>query len=251
MFEQAVLSSGSSGRRVWMTSASMLGQAAMGTLAVLGALLWPEALPKVQLTLLAPPAPVGSQANQVVAHPRQSVPAPKPFDLSALTQPTRAPDRAATIIDAPPETGGLVGGGGLGSSDKAIGDILGVPSTAVAAAPPRTEPAEREKAQPKANDTAPIQRVRQGGVVAPPQILRMVQPIYPGIARTAHISGAVELSGVIGADGRVRELRVVKGHPLLTKAALDAVAQWIYAPTRLNGDIVEVITNITVTFKLD
>jgi protein TonB len=60
----------------------------------------------------------------------------------------------------------------------------------------------------------------------------------------------VELQGVIGTDGRIHELKVLSGHPILIKAAADAVSQWIYAPTILNGQAVEVAAPITVTFKL-
>lgn len=65
------------------------------------------------------------------------------------------------------------------------------------------------------------------------------------------VSGVVELIGVIGTDGRIKELRVKSGHPLLARAALEAVARWIYKPTRLNGSPVEVEAPITVTFRLN
>jgi protein TonB len=65
------------------------------------------------------------------------------------------------------------------------------------------------------------------------------------------ISGAVELTGVIGVDGHIRELQIVHGHPLLARAALDAVRQWVYEPTLLDGEPVEVIAPITVNFRLN
>ena len=84
--------------------------------------------------------------------------------------------------------------------------------------------------------------------VKPPRItqLRMatpihkVEPVYPALARQAHVSGTVELLGVLGTDGRIHELKVLRGHPLLINAALDAVRQWIFEPTMLNGQAVEV-----------
>ena len=81
--------------------------------------------------------------------------------------------------------------------------------------------------------------------------MHRVEPQYPEMARKMRVAGVVELEGVIGTDGRLRELRVVNGHPLLARAALEAVRQWIYAPTTLNGDPVEVIAPITVTFRLN
>ena len=81
--------------------------------------------------------------------------------------------------------------------------------------------------------------------------IHRVEPIYPSIARQARVAGVVELQGVIGTDGRIHELKVLSGHPLLVKAAVDAVSQWIYAPTILNGQPVEVAAPITVNFKLN
>src|SRR5262249_38066466 len=83
------------------------------------------------------------------------------------------------------------------------------------------------------------------------KIVHRVEPAYPVLARQARISGTVQLTGVIGIDGHIRELQVISGHPLLTKAALDAVPEWVYEPTLLNGEPVEVIAPITVTFRLE
>jgi protein TonB len=77
------------------------------------------------------------------------------------------------------------------------------------------------------------------------------EPPYPPLARQARVSGTVELQGVIGIDGHLKELRVVSGHPLLARAALETVSRWIYKPTLLNGKAVEVIAPITVTFRLN
>ncbi len=83
------------------------------------------------------------------------------------------------------------------------------------------------------------------------KLLRRVIPSYPPLARQARISGTVQLVGVIARDGTIEDLRVVSGHPLLVKAALDAVRQWVYKPTLLNGEPVEVICPIDVHFTLN
>ena len=83
------------------------------------------------------------------------------------------------------------------------------------------------------------------------RLVHRVDPVYPPFARQARISGTVELTGVIGIDGRIRELQIVHGHPFLAKAALEAVRQWMYEPTLLNGAAVEVIAPITVNFLLN
>lgn len=78
----------------------------------------------------------------------------------------------------------------------------------------------------------------------------MVKPEYPQLAKTYRIQGDVKLQAIIDRDGRVVELVVVEGHPMLTKAAQDAVQQWRYKPTLLNNEAVEVATEIIVRFRL-
>jgi len=94
------------------------------------------------------------------------------------------------------------------------------------------------------------QRIRVGGNVQAANLINQVRPVYPPLAKQARISGTVELSAIIGKDGRVQDLKVVRGHPLLVQSALDAVKNWIYKPTLLNGEPVEVSTTIDVNFTL-
>jgi len=75
-------------------------------------------------------------------------------------------------------------------------------------------------------------------------------PEYPPLARQARIQGVVKLGATIGQDGRVQNLMVVSGHPLLVPAALEAVKQWVYEPTLRNGTPSEVETEIEVNFSL-
>lgn len=82
------------------------------------------------------------------------------------------------------------------------------------------------------------------------KLVRKVFPEYPPIARAARIYGVVRLIGTIGKDGTIRGLQLVSGHPMLARAALEAVQQWIYEPTLLNGKPVEVIAPIEVNFTL-
>jgi protein TonB len=81
-------------------------------------------------------------------------------------------------------------------------------------------------------------------------MVRQVQPLYPQIAKTAHVQGTVLLHAIIAKDGSVQELQYVSGPPLLMKAAMDAVREWRYQPTLLNGEPVEVETTISVIFSL-
>ena len=82
------------------------------------------------------------------------------------------------------------------------------------------------------------------------KLVHQVQPIYPQIAKTAHVSGTVLLHAIIAKDGSIQELQYVSGPPLLMRAAMDAVHEWRYQPTLLNGEPVEVDTTIQVVFTL-
>jgi protein TonB len=81
-------------------------------------------------------------------------------------------------------------------------------------------------------------------------LLRRVQPAYPPLARSARIQGQVVLAAVISKEGMIENLHVLEGHPMLVRAALDAVSQWRYRPYILNNEPVEVETRITVNFSL-
>jgi periplasmic protein TonB len=82
-------------------------------------------------------------------------------------------------------------------------------------------------------------------------LVHRVQPEYPALARAAHISGTVQLRAIIARDGRVRQVQVISGNPLLVEAARVAVLEWRYRPTLLNGEALEVQTYITATFVLE
>jgi len=93
--------------------------------------------------------------------------------------------------------------------------------------------------------------LRVGGNVQAAKIIKRVQPEYPEEARSTHISGTVRLHVIIGKDGRMKSLEVVSGHPMLQQAALNAVRQWQYQQTLLNGEPVEIDTTIDVIFSLN
>lgn len=93
-------------------------------------------------------------------------------------------------------------------------------------------------------------QVRVGGKVRPPRLLRRVEPAYPPVAQQAGIEGTVVLEATLRADGRVEQLTVLGGHPLLVEAAQQAVAQWVYQPTYLNERPVPVLLRVTLEFRL-
>jgi TonB family protein len=94
------------------------------------------------------------------------------------------------------------------------------------------------------------QTIRVGGNVQQANLISKVNPVYPPLAKQARIQGVVHLTTTIGADGAVQNLEVISGHPLLVQAAMEAVKQWLYKPTLLNGSPVAVITQVDVNFTL-
>jgi protein TonB len=94
----------------------------------------------------------------------------------------------------------------------------------------------------------PAAPVQTGGQLVPARVLSRVDPEYPKLARQAGASGVVELEATITADGKVKNVRVVRGNSMLQKAALDAVSQWRYLPATLNGKPVESPVQVKLNF---
>ncbi|MGH6630412.1 MAG: energy transducer TonB, partial [Burkholderiales bacterium] len=92
--------------------------------------------------------------------------------------------------------------------------------------------------------------IRVGGQVEAARAICQPAPEYPPLAKMARIQGVVRLDAVISVDGTIQNLKLISGHPLLVRAALEAVARWRYQPTLLNGEPVEVLTEIDVNFHL-
>jgi TonB family protein len=103
--------------------------------------------------------------------------------------------------------------------------------------------------KPDAQPAGPS-RIRIGGTVQQSKLISQPHPIYPPDAKAARIQGVVQLSAVIGKDGSIQKLEVISGHPLLVPSALEAVQQWKYQTTLLNGNPVEVATQIDVNYTL-
>jgi protein TonB len=130
--------------------------------------------------------------------------------------------------DTPPGAGVVLGDGG--------DDIGAIP------APPPPPPAGRIEPPPP---------VRAGGIIRQPQKVHHVAPVYPEIARSARVGGVVILEALLAEDGTVRDVRVLRSIPLLDAAAVDAVQQWRFTPTLLNGTPVPVVMTVTVAFTLN
>ena len=103
------------------------------------------------------------------------------------------------------------------------------------------------------SSTAPqpiLQKLNISQGVSQGLLMKKVQPVYPKTAMTMHIEGVVELAATISKNGDITSVKVVKGDPQLTRAAADAVKQWKYKPYLLNGEPVEITTQVTISFKL-
>jgi protein TonB len=86
-------------------------------------------------------------------------------------------------------------------------------------------------------------------MVREPQVAKLVPPVYPKLARQARVAGTVVLEAIVTAEGKVAEIKVVSGHPLLVQAAIDCVKQWEYEPTLLNGVPTPIILTAKVHFQ--
>jgi protein TonB len=174
----------------------------------------------------AAPVEASTQAANVPATPSTPKPQPKTFTLPAQRRPE--PARGNVLLDAP---GAVPAPTGVGLPSA------GLTAGAFPAPPPPPAPA------------AP--QLRTGGDLQPAALIRKVAPVYPALAKAARIQGAVRFSATVGKDGHLQNIQVLGGHSALVQAATDAVKQWVYRPTMLNGEPVEVVTQLEVNFTLN
>ena len=252
MFEQTFVEGVGKTNRTWTLLISFIGQILLIGVAVLIPLIYFEALPQSQLTALfvAPPPPPPPPPPPAAVPIKVVKVIPRQFDAGRLMAPKSVPKDIAIIKEEempPPSTvAGVVGGvpGGVpgGTAGGVIGGIIGSVPTA---APPPPPPPVKQEVKP-----VTPQRIRVGGNVQQAKLVRQPKPVYPPLAKQARISGVVRLNAIIAKDGTIQNLQVINGHPLLVPSALEAVKQWVYQPTLLNGEAVEVVTQIDVNFTL-
>jgi protein TonB len=178
-------------------------------------------------------AMVASELPEVQASPVRTTRTSSTPAVNNDAVPLREPDSIAPEIFVPFDIAPT-------GTDRIIGAV-GDPAGDVGVPPP--PPAPRA--------VVPLPPVRVGGVVRAPQKVHHVAPSYPPIAQAAKISGVVIIEALIAEDGSVREVKVLKSVPLLDAAATDAVRQWRFTPTLLNGVPVQVIMSVTVSFTLN
>lgn len=217
----------------WSVVLSVIVQISVLLVLILIPLIYTQALPKAMLaTLLVapppPPPPPPPPVKEIIK------PVARLIQSGKLMQPRAIPKDVAVFKEAelPPD---------VVNNTNQSGVFGGIPGQGIMAgngpvlAPPKP--------------AAPA-RIKQGGEVTAASIITQTRPAYPPLARQARIQGTVVLHAIIDKEGKVAQLEVVSGHPLLVQSAIEAVKQWRYKPTQLNGDPVEVDTTIQVTFTM-
>lgn len=216
-------------RRQWYTvPLSMLTHGLLILLLVAVPLFVSDALPTpASVLVFAAPPPSPAMPPDPAVPPAMHVDATPP---AADVIPVSAPDGFAP--EPPPVMRVLVHG--IGDGLRAVNGVM----SALAAPPPVAPPPE---------PTAPVP---VGGIIKPPAKVRDALPVYPTIAKAAHVEGTVIIQATIGKDGSVKDARVLSAPQMLDDAALTAVRQWRYTPSLLNGQPVDVLMTVTVRFAL-
>jgi protein TonB len=217
----------------WTTLASFTSQVLALSLLLLVPLLrveGPPILRWIDTSVLTPPPAAAPPAG------RQRLNRSSNFSGELLLQPPTIPPTIEQLnepqVGSVPDISGLGVEGGTGTSRRGIPSSIGI---GVDVAPPPT---------PAPTHPLKISHWAEGNLVY------RVQPIYPPLAREARVQGAVELRAIISRAGTIENLVVVRGHPMLATAAIEAVRQWRYRPYLLNNEPIEVETEITVNFVL-
>ena len=224
------------GTRAWYTvPLSIAAHIAVAAVVIVVPLMATDALPAPSRMLAsfvatAPPPPPPPVAPAAPQQKQQTSPDSNP-DAAPLNAPDKIADEAPP---SPPPLGTVAEGGLPGPFGASTGTTTGL------VPPPPPPPA------PALTKPLPV-----GGDIKPPAKIKDVPPVYPRIAQENRVSGTVIIQATIGVDGRVTNAQLLKSVPLLDDAALTAVRQWRFTPTRLNGVPIPVLMTVTVAFRLD
>jgi periplasmic protein TonB len=227
-------------RRGWTTLVSFALQAAAAGVLLLLPLFYTQALPQFQLmaALVAPTPPPAPPAPGRVRNARETTsnmssdgqmiaPRSVPREILNVDETSAPPPVDIGGLSVPGSTGNPMARSGiLDSIGSGLNSIVPPPPPVPSVHPPR------------------VSRMMEGNLIY------RVQPQYPQLARQARVQGIVVLRAMISREGKIENLQVVSGHPLLVKSAIDAVLQWRYRPYYLNNEPVEVETQVTVNFTL-
>lgn len=237
MFDSVLIESQALRVKPWAVVASLIAQCGGLSIAILIPLIYTYEIPAGEwlgrALLLVPPPPPPVRAAEVKAATPQ---APKRFD-AVFRQPSVIPDQVSILDDSldTVSNAALLDPAGRGvqgaPSDGFAGGVFGIGQLAALDRLPPPAP------------------VRIGGDVQQARLIHKVSPVYPAEALQAGLTGRVEVEALISVQGLIREVQVLSGDPLLVGSVVEAVKQWRYQPTTLNGRKVEVVTRIEIFFK--
>lgn len=234
MFEQTLIEARANSKKPFALLLSLLLQVTALAILIAAPLIYTQVLPKAQLrSVFAAPAPPPPSPPKPPALLRAA--APPSFRLTALDMRIRPLPKIEGALATPPTA----------TFDTGLASDIystGVPllSTTVEPPDPQLAPAVKK----------PANKPLRIASMEASQLLHKVQPSYPPMAKMTHVQGIVEFTATISKTGSIENLQLVRGNPLLVKAAQEAIVQWKYKPTLLNGEPVEVITDILVNFTL-
>lgn len=241
MFDRTLLDSAPA--RKALSLGYLLEAALVGAL-LLMPLIYTEALPKAVFEWVIPmPPPPAAAPSAPAARVRQvrHVTAEEILNSHPVIPP--AIQRIVETPEPPEITGGINSTGVPGGVPNGVPHgVFNSILTPGAGSPPPPTPAA---VQTRRHTPLPV-----GGIVQAAKLILGPRPEYPPLARMARIQGDVHLEAVISADGTIQHLTLISGHPLLVDAAMKAVARWRYQPTLLDGEPVEVVTDVDVKFIL-
>ena len=181
------------------------------------------------------PIPVAARgAESLTARISQTanLPLPPPVESQATPPPVRAAETSAAPAVPPPPAAVKETPKPAPQPPAPGPPVVDTPPLSATQAPARPEP------------------LKVGGNVQEAKLIRRTTPVYPPLARQARVTGMVRVEATIGKDGKITRVAAVSGPPLLRQAATDSVRQWIYQPSLLNGQPVEVVTQVDVSFSL-
>lgn len=242
MFDQTFVDTHAQSRKPWTVGVSLAAQSGLVAIALILPLMHPEILhPKLDTPIFV----ILKQLKQQPPEVKTAI-APVKAAPHAFVGPTKVPERIAKVVDLSiaAELDNFAFAGP--SSTIGTGAILPgfAPNAIPDSPPPRSKPVVRKP--PVLSGPVVV-----GTGVQSAKLVFGPKPPYPPLAKASRTQGTVKLEAIIARDGAIKNLRYISGPPLLMKAAMDAVQQWRYHPTLLNGDAVEVLTEIDVVFTLN
>ena len=248
MFEQTILTQPVSTQKISALAASFLAQSCVLGVLLLGSLLFTRAMPlivpQIGLPLIIQPPPAPELPHDVTRSATPASSAPNEFRVFHPVVVRSVPAGPIPIVvdDVP-----VLNDESVPRGTPRIGISEGTSLPPYVAVIPRAEIVKPVVTTPE-QPTKPT--AISSGVLASKLVTRVL-PQYPDLARKTRTSGVVRLLVVVGKNGRVETVRVIEGHPMLREAAVSAVKQWVYSPTYLSGQPIEVEASIEVNFTLN